>query len=75
MFLRLCLAHRVSADVERGASLREAVESATAALAALGGEGGMIATDAEGALALDFHASGMYRAWRDARGDEGVAVF
>src|SRR6185436_5758767 len=74
-FLRLCLAHRVSSAVEHGAPLGEAVASAIAELEALGGEGGLIATDPSGAVAHAFHASGMYRAWRDARGDEGVAVF
>lgn len=74
-FLRLCLAHRVSAEVEHGASLGEAVRRAIAELSALGGEGGIIATDPAGAVAHAFHASGMYRAWRDAHGDEGVAVF
>jgi beta-aspartyl-peptidase (threonine type) len=74
-FLRLCLAHRVSTAVEHGASLRDAVARAIAELEALGGEGGLIATDPSGAIAYAFHASGMYRAWRDAHGDEGVAVF
>jgi len=74
-FLRLCLAHRVSSAVEHGAPLGEAVASAIAELEALGGEGGIIATDPSGAVAHAFHASGMYRAWRDAHGDEGVAVF
>ena len=74
-FLRLCLAHRVSTAIEHGASLGEAVGRAIAELEALGGEGGMIATDPSGAIAHAFHASGMYRAWRDARGDEGVAAF
>ncbi len=75
IFLRLCLAHRVSADVERGASLRDSVDRAIAELGSLDGEGGLIATDPAGSIALAFHASGMYRAWRDAHGDEGVAVF
>jgi L-asparaginase / beta-aspartyl-peptidase len=74
-FLRLCLAHRVSADVEHGSSLRDAVDRAIGELEALGGEGGIIASDRSGAIAHAFHASGMYRAWRDAHGDEGVAVF
>ena len=74
-FLRLCLAHRVSTGVEHGASLGEAVGQAIAELEALGGEGGIIATDPSGAVAHAFHASGMYRAWRDAHGDEGVAAF
>jgi beta-aspartyl-peptidase (threonine type) len=74
-FLRLCLAHRVSTEVEHGASLEDAVTRAVAELEALGGEGGLIATDPSGAVAHAFHASGMYRAWRDTHGDEGVAVF
>jgi beta-aspartyl-peptidase (threonine type) len=74
-FLRLCLAHRVSTDVEHGVSLGDAVTRAVAELGALGGEGGIIATDPSGAVAHAFHASGMYRAWRDAHGGEGVAVF
>jgi beta-aspartyl-peptidase (threonine type) len=74
-FLRLCVAHRVSTDVEHGVALEEAVRHAVAEIEALGGEGGVIATDPSGAVAHAFHASGMYRAWRDTHGDEGVAVF
>ena len=44
-------------------------------LAPVGGEGGLIAVDAAGQLALPFNSAGMYRASRDAAGQELVAIY
>ena len=39
------------------------------------GEGGLFAVDAAGHLALPFNSEGMYRASRNAAGDEAVAIY
>ena len=44
-------------------------------LAPTGGEGGLIAVDAAGHLALPFNSEGMYRASRNAAGEEMVAIY
>ena len=44
-------------------------------LAPVGGEGGLIAVDAAGNLALPFNSEGMYRASRNAAGEEQVAIY
>ena len=44
-------------------------------LAPVGGEGGLIAVDAAGNLALPFNSAGMYRASRNAAGEEQIAIY
>ena len=44
-------------------------------LPALGGDGGVIAVDAQGRLALPFNTAGMYRGWIDRDGRRGTAIF
>lgn len=41
----------------------------------LGGDGGAIALDAQGNIAMPFNTSGMYRAWIKPDGTRGTAVF
>jgi beta-aspartyl-peptidase (threonine type) len=61
-FIRATVAHEISALIEdRGASLREAAESALTDSQKLGGSGGLIAVDKNGNVALPFNTSGMYR--------------
>ena len=40
-----------------------------------GGDGGIIAVDAEGNVALTFNTPGMYRASIDASGDKVIGIF
>jgi beta-aspartyl-peptidase (threonine type) len=42
---------------------------------ALGGDGGAIAVDALGNIALPFNTSGMYRGWIARDGSRGTAIF
>jgi L-asparaginase / beta-aspartyl-peptidase len=44
-------------------------------LVALGGEGGVIAVDAAGNLALEFNCEGMFRAARTSAGAREVAIY
>ena len=76
-FLRLAVAHDICARVAyRGDSLRQAADDVILrALPALGGDGGVIAIDRAGNIAMSFNTSGMYRAWVKPDGSRGVAIF
>lgn len=69
-FIRLAVAHEIASRIRY---LGESMQVATAyvvmqALPALGGEGGVIAVDRGGNIAMPFNTSGMYRAAIDADG-------
>lgn len=75
-YLRTAFAHDVHARmVYAGASLDEALEAALARVTSLGGNGGAIAVDRHGNLALPFTTSGMYRGWAGADGIARAAIF
>ena len=76
-FLRLAVAHDICARVAyRGDSLKQAADDVILrALPTLGGDGGAIAIDREGNIAMPFNTSGMYRAWVKSDGSRGVAIF
>jgi L-asparaginase / beta-aspartyl-peptidase len=76
-FIRAVAAYHVCAAVEyRGLSLEQAVrEMLHEILAALGGDGGLIAVDAGGALVLDFSSEAMFRAARDSNGRREIAIY
>ena len=63
-FIRLAVAHAVCARIELGGlSLQAAVDDVVQnRLAALGGEGGVIAVAGDGEMAWSFNTPGMYRA-------------
>ena len=44
-------------------------------LARSGGEGGVIALDRDGSVAMDFNSAGMYRGVRDSRGRREIAMY
>ena len=63
LFIRTAAAAAVSHRMRwAGQSLAAAAQGAIDDIAALGGDGGMIAVDAAGEVALPFHSSGMKRA-------------
>ena len=76
-FIRAVAAHDVACLMEyRGLSLAEAARVVVHdKLAPAGGEGGLIAVDAAGNLALPFNSEGMYRASRNEQGQELVAIY
>ena len=41
----------------------------------LGGDGGVIALDGDGNIAMPFNTSGMYRGWVKKDGSRGTAIF
>lgn len=76
-FIRAVVAYDVSCLVEyKGLSLQEACERViTDKMTQLGGEGGLIAVDPAGNVALVFNSEGMYRGWQR-EGELGeVAIF
>jgi L-asparaginase / beta-aspartyl-peptidase len=75
-FLRGVVAYDVSSLMEhKGLSLLDACrEVVHRRLKNLGGDGGLIAIDAQGHVCLDFNTEGMYRAWKT-RAGEGVGIY
>ena len=69
-FIRLAVAHDISAMMEYGGlTLKEAADTVIMKkLPALGGDGGVIALDREGNIAMTFNTDGMYRGYIRAQG-------
>ena len=76
-FIRAVAAYDIACLMEyRGLDLAEACRIVIHdKLAPAGGEGGLIAVDAQGNLALPFNSEGMYRASRNEEGEEVVAIY
>lgn len=76
-FIRNAVAHDICARVAyRGDSLDAAArEVVMEVIPSHGGDGGVIALDAQGNIALPFNTSGMYRAWVRPDGSRGTAIF
>jgi beta-aspartyl-peptidase (threonine type) len=76
-FIRAVVGYDVACLMEyKGLSLAEACRVVVHdKLAPVGGEGGLIAVDAVGNLALPFNSEGMYRASRNVAGEELVAIY
>lgn len=76
-FIRCAVAHDIAARVAYGgASLEDAADGVVLqAVPALGGDGGAIAVDAQGNIAMPFNTSGMYRGWIARDGRRGTAIF
>jgi len=76
-FIRAVVGYDVACLMEyKGLTLAEACRVVVHdKLAPVGGEGGLIAVDAAGNLALPFNSEGMYRASRNAAGEELVEIY
>ncbi|WP_415000402.1 isoaspartyl peptidase/L-asparaginase family protein [Arenimonas sp.] len=76
-YIRAVVAHDICARVSyRGDALAVAAEEVVNGIVPkLGGDGGAIALDREGNIAMPFNTSGMYRAWIKPDGSRGTAVF
>ena len=74
-FIRTAACAQVGWRVGAGQSLAEATAAVIADIGSLGGDGGLIALDATGAIAHPFNSQGMKRAWLTTDGDIGVEVF
>lgn len=76
-FIRLAVAHDISAMMEYGgASLEEAASSVIMKkLPSLGGDGGIIGVDRDGNIAMTFNTEGMYRGYIRADGKAKTFLF
>ena len=75
-FIRAAVAYDVAARMGyRKTPLAKAAAAALANVARLGGDGGLVAVDRRGNLAMPFNSKGMYRAAIDRAGKESVAIF
>ena len=77
MFIRSVAAYDVSCLMEyKGLSLQAAMEVVVhEKLMALNGEGGMIGVDAKGNTAMVFNSAGMYRAFKNSKGESATAIY
>ncbi len=74
-FLRTAAAASIGWARAGGASLEAAAEAALARIRALGGEGGFIAVDRDGAVVAPYSSAGMKRAWIGPDGEAVAAAF
>ena len=75
-FIRAAVGHDVCAQMRyRGASLAVAAAAALRNVARLGADGGLIAVDRRGNIAMPFNSEGMYRACIDRRGKRSIVIF
>lgn len=75
-FIRVGVARMVCARVEiAGTPIAEAAAATLAEVAELGGDGGLIALDAEGRAAMPFNTAGMYRASITRSGRITIAIY
>ena len=75
-FIRAAVAYDVCARMRyAGATLAAAAAAALKAVAALGANGGLIAVDRRGNVAMPFNSEGMFRACIDRRGRRTIAIF
>ena len=76
-YIRNAVAHDICARVAyRGDSVAEAAEEVVNRIVpAAGGDGGAIALDREGNIAMPFNTGTMYRAWIKPDGSRGIAIF
>ena len=76
-YIRANAAHDICARVEyRNEPLKQAADDVVlGVIPKLGGDGGVIALDADGNFAMPFNTEGMYRAWVDKEGKIHIAIF
>ncbi len=76
-FIKGVVAYDVSCLMEfKGLSLQEAAsEAIQKRILKLGGDGGLIAVNAQGEITMPFNTEGMYRAFKTSRGERGVFIY
>jgi beta-aspartyl-peptidase (threonine type) len=77
LFIRAVVAHDISCLMEyKGLSLREACDIVVQGkLVKIQGEGGLVAIDKEGNIALPFNSEGMYRGYKKSNGEAAVEIY
>lgn len=76
-FIRAVVAYDISALMEyKGMTLQEAAsEVIQKKVPALGGDGGIVAIDKDGNVAMEFNTSGMYRATMNSKGELIIKIY
>ena len=76
-FIRTLAAHEVSSLVKyQGLPIQSAADTVIhRRIASLGGDGGMIVLDKYGDVAYSFNTSGMFRAYKNSKGEEKIEAF
>jgi isoaspartyl peptidase/L-asparaginase-like protein (Ntn-hydrolase superfamily) len=75
-FMRAAVGHDVCARMLYAkASLAAAARAALRSVAAIGGDGGLVAVDRRGNVVMPFNSEGMYRACIDRQGRRTIAIF
>jgi beta-aspartyl-peptidase (threonine type) len=76
-FIRTVVAHEICARVRlSGVSAAEAAKDVVhGRLKDIGGDGGVIVVDKDGALSLEFNTEGMFRGARDSRGRREISIY
>jgi beta-aspartyl-peptidase (threonine type) len=76
-FIRAVVAHEICARVRlAGVSAAQAAHDVVhGRLKEIGGDGGVIVVDKDGAIALEFNTEGMFRGARDSGGRREVAIY
>jgi L-asparaginase / beta-aspartyl-peptidase len=74
-FIRVALAHEVSARMRhRGETVAQASSAALKAVTRIGGDGGLVALDRRGNIAMPFNSEGMFRACVRRNGKRILAI-
>jgi len=75
-FIRTVVAYDISAQMAyTGAPLAKAAQASLDKAMKLGGDGGLIALDAQGHMTMPFNTKGMFRAFHLSEGGTGVKLF
>jgi beta-aspartyl-peptidase (threonine type) len=77
LFLRAVVAHDISCLMAyKGLTLKQACDLVVMdKLVKIGGEGGLVALDAQGHIEMPFNSEGMYRASFSSNGSEQIAIY
>lgn len=76
MFIRVGVARDIAAMMEyRGLPIQQAADMVMNKVAKLGGDGGVVAMDKFGNMAISFNSEGMYRAYIDVNGKPVVEIY
>jgi beta-aspartyl-peptidase (threonine type) len=76
-FIRGVVAYDLSCLMEfKNLSVKDAAnEVIQKRIIEIGGDGGLIAVDSEGNIAMPFNTQGMYRAFKSSKGEEYIAIY
>lgn len=75
-FIRAQVAHDISAMMDyKGLSLKEASKAVIGKVGDLGGDGGIVAVDKNGNVAMEFNTAGMYRATMNDKGELTIGIY